>query len=40
MLVFGDLKNYIYYYKFALVEFESKHVNLVKANKVSSLMSK
>lgn len=40
LLVFGDLKNYIYYYKFVLIEYESKHVNLIKANKVSSLMSK
>ena len=37
-MVFGDLKNYYYHYKFLLVELQSRNVNILKANKVSSML--
>ena len=36
--MFGDLKNYIYHYKFCTLEFDTTHINQVKANKVTSLL--
>lgn len=35
--IFGDLKNYVYHYKFATLEIDSEHVNQVKANKVAKV---
>lgn len=38
LCLFGDLKNYVYHYKFATLEYDVKHINQVKANKVSALL--
>lgn len=38
MCIFGDLKNYVYHYKFATLEHDVSHINQAKANKVSALL--
>jgi len=37
LAIFGDLKNYVYHYKFCTLEMASDHVNQVKANKVAKV---
>lgn len=35
--IFGDLKNYVYHYKFASLLHDCTHVNQLKANKVEAV---
>jgi len=36
--IFGDLKNYVYHYKFATLTHDTSHVNQAKANKVPAVL--
>ena len=40
ILVFGDLKNYVYHYRFAQLEISTTHVNQVKANLCAKVFGK
>lgn len=36
--IFGDLKNYVYHYKFVTLTHDTSHVNQAKANKVPAVL--
>lgn len=40
LVVFGDLKNYVYHYQFITLELDASHINQLKANKIDKVFTK
>lgn len=40
IVVFGDLKNYVYHYRWCTIEHDVSHIHQAKANLVGNLLSK